>query len=440
MHVANRRLVLRIFLWLFAVMSVAVLSITYYGVGQQIAKKPHASDFYKFYLSSQLLHRGESMYWPLPDFRSPASPCNKNNPANLERSSKKASELSDSEILACLHPNLNPPVSAAFIWHFSRFDFGTAWWLWSIASLGSAFVAISAILIARVSRVFDSGLASVFVFIGFFAYFPTFASFVLGQVTFFVFLLLGLSWLALRRGNQLLAGALLGAAASLKPFVGLFLFTLLLTKYWRACLAFLTVGAVAFVLGGVLGGFPVYLEYMDALQSVSWHAASWNASFAGFFSRIFGGSENKPWIDAPLVAAVMTAVLSTAVLARLIYCARRSATLEGRLRADILFSTTIPAMLLLSPLGWLYYFPLLFISVVVIWNLSEELPKRITYRLLLTLAFAFTVVPRMMLPSAAMNDARAWFWDAGTYFYALLIVFFLSTLLAVAATRLPRSS
>ena len=95
---------------------------------------------------------------------------------------------------------------------------------------------------------------------GFFAYFPTFANSSYGQLTLFLLLDVTLAWLALRNGKNQAAGCWLGAAASIKPFFGLFLIALLISRNWRAASAFIAVCGLGFLLGGLLAGFSAYLD------------------------------------------------------------------------------------------------------------------------------------------------------------------------------------
>ena len=38
------------------------------------------------------------------------------------------------------------------------------------------------------------------------------------------------------------------------------------------------------------------------MNEVNWQAVAWNGSYAGFFTRFFGGPAIKAWIDAPMLA------------------------------------------------------------------------------------------------------------------------------------------
>ena len=129
-----------------------------------------------------------------------------------------------------------------------------------------------------------------------------------------------------------------------------------------------------------------------------------------------------------MLARGLPAVCSLAtvgVLATVVFKLAKSS--DQKLYADALVALTIPAMLLISPLGWNYYFPLLIISFVVIWNLTADLPNGRICRLLL-IAVIIPTIP--WKPFITSDSPRVWFWDAGVYFYLLLFTFLLTAFLA----------
>jgi alpha-1,2-mannosyltransferase len=402
-------------LWLLAFAGTVALAWVYCNEIHEQTAPPSRSDFYKFYLSSSSLLQDQPVYWPTPDRASRT--CSQDV---LEAAVPETVKL-------CLHPNLNPPLFVALIAPFALFDYPQAWWLWSLASVISGIWALMLIFKSDASPT-TSATIKTLIGLGFFAYFPTFANSSWGQLTLFLLLDITLAWLALRDGKNKVAGCWLGAAASIKPFFGLFLIALLISRNWRGASAFIAVCGFSFLIGGLLVGFSAYISYFSILNKVDWLASSWNASYAGFFVRFFGGPANKAWIDAPMLARGVPMICSLAtmgVLAMVVFKLVKSS--ERKLYADALVALTIPAMLLISPLGWNYYFPLLIISFVVIWNLTVDLPNGRICRLLL---IAVTIPTMTWKPYITSDSPRVWFWDAGVYFYLLLFTFLLTAFLA----------
>lgn len=391
------------------------LASLYITEWRTLLQAPSATDFYKFYLSGERLQQGLSMYWePLPRL-SPGDPCFVDTKGHAD----DPVALTD----ACLHPNLNPPFFAVLAWPLAYLDYATAWAVWSAASVACGLLG-AACLVQTYSR-HKTGRAWRIPLgcLALFAYFPTYASLTYGQTTLLVLLLLVLGWRSLRQGRDAQAGVWLGLAVSLKPFVALVLLALLFAGYLRAFRAAFVTCALAAAMGLILVGWGDHQDYLRIAGDVTWLAASWNASFAGYFSRIFGGSENVPWLQASMLAKLFSILSSVAVLTAIGVLLHRTRRWVRGERVDILFALVVPAMLLISPLGWLYYFPLLGVSGAVIWCLSRGLSFGRYFRYAILAVVAITAIPRVLEPARAMNSELYWFWVGAVYNYALLVFF-----------------
>ena len=95
-------------------------------------------------------------------------------------------------------------------------------------------------------------------------------------------------------------------------------------------------------------------------------------------------------------------------------------------QVDVIFALTLPLILLVSPLGWLYYFPFLFLGVLIVWRLSAELDSKLAWRAALLGALAVTAIPRVLESARSMNSAYLWFFGGAVYNYALLTVLIVS--------------
>jgi alpha-1,2-mannosyltransferase len=412
-------------IWLFIAAGTALIATIYFEA-IYASNDMAGTDFFKFHLSARYLQQDKSIYWLPPDHLSADSPCYQDSTG--QHPNQKNTGGQPAEVALCLHPNLNPPIFAALAAPLTWVNYTVSWWIWSLASIGCGIGSLMLIFRSSVLPALSPSAASLIGVI-FFAYYPTFANVSYGQVSLFLLLLLTLGWLAWRNGKLRTAGCWFGIAASLKPFIGLFLIVFLLNRNWRALVAFISVGILAFLLGGMAAGFHSYLEYATILKQITWQAANWNASFTGFFYRIFGGSESTPWINAPTVARGLTTLSNLTILAVLARIAFKPVSFDHATNADILVALTIPAMLLLSPLGWMYYFPMLFICFIVIWNLTKNLSNRRIYRLLLALGTVPTIIPNPLVPSAEVTP-KAWLWDEGRYFYMLLLIFIMIAVIA----------
>ncbi len=378
------------------------------------------SDFLTLYLSGLRLRYDEPIYWLSPVANAPGEACGLKMEDLPFFNVTGMTEPELARLEPCWHPNLNTPFMTALLAPLTCLNFPAARLVWLTCS--ALAVWLSPYLLGR------EGLLPKFWTLGFTAllaafwgYFPSFITVLHGQVTFLVLLPLVLGWLMLRQGRSLAAGAWLGLAVSLKPFVGLFLLGLAAQGQWRACMGLLLACLVCFLLGGAAAGFDTYLVYRDILNHVNWQSASWNASLLGFFTRLFGGSENIPWRDAPWLARGLSLAGSLTLLTFYLRATWDSRGWPPPEKADLLAAASIPAMLLISPLGWIYYFPLLLITITVLgarpgqggnwrpWACSG--------------AMALSGIPSWLIRSKDLNDPLDWFGAPAMYMFSLILLF-----------------
>lgn len=356
----------------------------------------YRSDFAMFYASLRFLLEGKDIYAPVP--------LDAFGLINTQHTGRQT-----------LHPNLNPPFFTLLLSPLGLLSYQTAFWVWSLMSL--CFGVIGAVLMQHTKDKpgLDYTLA---ILVLLFAYFPTLTNILLGQTALLVFMLIAAGWVTAHQGQERLSGTLLGLAFAIKLFLGLFIIYFLLQRRWRASLWFLLTVTASWLIGWAALGLDTYEHYHQALASVTWQASNWNASAYGFFTRLFGGSENTPLIDAPLMGKALYYLQSAILLALLVWLLRTRQHIAPKVRLDLGFSFTLVAALLISPLGWVYYFPLLSIPFFVLFRLaySYGLPRKFKFALLLTLlASSF---PQLLTPAAETNQIALTL--AAYYFYALI--------------------
>jgi Glycosyltransferase family 87 len=162
------------------------------------------------------------------------------------------------------------------------------------------------------------------------------------------------AWISLRHGRHGRAGAWLGLAAAIKPFLFLFVPYFAIRRDWRALQTFALAAATIVAAGILVFGLDAYREWASQLPRIDWATHYFNASIAGLAQRVFGrsyyASARHVWIEAMVMLAAMAAV--TSVSFRRI-AQRRAA--EGVDSIDLDWAVLLLASLLLSPLGWVYY-------------------------------------------------------------------------------------
>jgi hypothetical protein len=298
------------------------------------------------------------------------------------------------------------------------FGLSTGYLVWTALSL--LFGLLTCAVLWRESRQADDNVSElVWLWISLFLYFPTFVVLALGQVTFLELVPLAGAWLAARRGKDTFAGILLGLAVSLKVFFALLVVFFALQRRWRV-----VAWSIGVVLSLALATVPVvgiraYGEYLAAIRGVTWFGNSYNASYASVITRVLGGSDNVPLVDLPRLAHGLALFASVATVLWFGWTVwPTSGSGRSPERFDLSFGLSLVVMLLVSPLGWMYYFPLLIIPAHAVWRVTRQGRMRAVRRGLL-LAWGLSTIPTPMVRATDVNDPARWFTSNSVYFYAL---------------------
>jgi hypothetical protein len=167
-----------------------------------------------------------------------------------------------------------------------------------------------------------------------------------------------MAWLADRGERTARAAAWLGVLTVLKPFFALFGIFLLWRRQWRAIAIYGTVIACGYLLGLWFVGFDGYRDWFASLGDVSWQSHVYNASVWGLADRWFNSVSRSmivnwtPLVVAPRFAQASGVLLAFAVLVGLWRSVNRT-------DLDQAYALIGLAAILLSPLGWLHYLPVL---------------------------------------------------------------------------------
>lgn len=263
------------------------------------------------------------------------------------------------------HPNLNPPTAVLILSPLSRLPFAYAYWSWSLISLACAVA--TAWLLAGGYAASERRFAwSVGLLILLLAYSPTWLAISLGQTTLFLLLLLVAGWRTARAARERSAGAILGATLALKPFVGVLLVYFVLRRQWRHVAWCVGSFAAANLIVLAVMGPGIFAGYLKVLRQVDWHGMNMNASIFGFLARLSAGADGQPFVNAGDRVELLGYGISVLLLCSLFPLKRRLAVWPARQAIDLGYAYCLVLMLLISPLGWIYYFPLLLPCTLVI--------------------------------------------------------------------------
>lgn len=364
------------------------------------------SDFLKFYLSARFMLGGEGIYTPLTLDTIPGD-------IQIEP------ELFDHPILA----NLNPPILALFMSPLARISYPNAYIVWWLVSLTLGLLSVYLINNAGHQNLSQQNFFELSII--FLLFFPTLLTFLSGQISTLLLFLVVIAWVAGRKGKDRLSGIALGVALSLKLFTGLFIPVLMIQRRWKLLGwylgTFITLNLVALISVGL----DNHIDYLKTISSISWYSASWNTSLMGFLTRIFGGSDSIPLINSPTTGLIINFVVSSIIVITLLWLTKKSDK-EKMAAFDLVFSLTIVSMLLISPLGWIYYYVLLLIPLVAAWSAAKKLDSKITQGMIVA-AWILCSVPYPLLQGEDIRLVDMFVWS-GFPFYGLLLFFIILTI------------
>lgn len=223
--------------------------------------------------------------------------------------------------------NLNlPHVSAALI-PLTLAPLPVAWTLWQLLNLGA---------LAFVWRWLPATRKDLL--IPMIALSPALLSQIaMAQIAALLAALVTASWVAGRGSRPYLAGALLGVAIALKPFLLPVAVWWAVSRAGRAAAVALSTAGACLAIGMALLTLDAYTLWLDAIRVAGWAHFNLNLSMFGAVSRLGLAGSPAPWVIACAVVAVVTGACT---LAR---------------RNDAAWVAVLLASILISPFGWAYY-------------------------------------------------------------------------------------
>jgi hypothetical protein len=247
--------------------------------------------------------------------------------------------------------NLNPPHFHLILLPLAPLPGRWALAVWGIVSL--ACLALSLRLIARESGIALTPWRRRLAALALLSFAGMAAVAVTGQVSFVLLLPVTLAWIRARRGSWAEAGLYLGLAMSVKPFLAIFLPYLVLRRRFVTLGTAVGAGAGAFLVGLGVFGWDAHRSWIAGLSAVSWEWVAMNASVLGFLRRVLAPSlYYEPLLEAPgLIVPLWLLLSGTIGVVSLAVAAADS----GDRAVDRGFGLLLLAALLISPLGWTYY-------------------------------------------------------------------------------------
>jgi hypothetical protein len=249
--------------------------------------------------------------------------------------------------------NLNPPhfhiLLLPLVWLPQR----VALVLWLAGNSVCLFAAFR--IIGKELQLRPTPMQRQLLLVGFLGFIGTATALMTGHLSFLMFLVVTLSWCDARQGRWGRSGVWLGLGMSVKPFLLFLVPYLMWRRKWRAVLSVGATVVGCFVAGLLVFGVQAHLDWRARLAAAqSWAWLPMNASVLGFLSRIF--TDNLifgSFTDAPRAVTVAWLVVIAPLVVTTYAACAHDATPRG---VDRAFALLLVGALLVSPLGWTYYF------------------------------------------------------------------------------------
>ncbi len=325
--------------------------------------------------------------------------------------------------------NLNMPSFYFLISPLALLSYRTAYWVWGIMSL--LLAALSVWIINRTELLEHYPYKKLALYILMFACFPLLANILLGQVGTIISCGVIASWYLCRRGFFVTAGLVLGLLATIKLFIGLFFIYFIFCRQWRMVAAMIISFLLIFICTLPLVGQHAYLIYFANLHGVHWFQGNWNGSLFGYLTRLFGGRYPYSVWSLPLLKNIIYVGIWLLLSWKIFQYAKQQQTpptmkhakpLDKLMMFDLGYAFCVVAMLFLSPLGWVYYFPVLLLPLAMIWHYTDQFNGNYKIRYAIIVVVFLATLPSTIIYSAKLGSTLYSLTAASSYFYALLIL------------------
>jgi hypothetical protein len=329
---------------------IIVLALWNAFLANYMVSKLQMNDFGKFYYSAVAYLMGGDMYGPSP-----------------------ATWIKVTESYARPLWNMNPPHFHIPLLLLALMRPGSAiifWGIGSLASLVVTWILIRKEIGLKIKTPWHWRIA----ILGALGFAGTGATFVTGQVTFLLLLLVTMCWLEARHERWSMAGLYIGMAISLKPFMLIFMPYLALRRQFRAVCVSTAVIMLCFGIGLLFFGLDAHMNWLRVVKSSSeWTWASMNASVFGLFTRALAESPYySPLTIAPQLIRPFGVFAAGLICALTLIATNRN---SHACSVDRDFALLLIGSQLISPLGWVYYLWLAFgpiAAVVGLWRRNKE--------------------------------------------------------------------
>jgi hypothetical protein len=319
--------------------------------------------------------------------------------------------------LSNLPINLNPPFFLESLLLWTELNYQTALLIWTVALfLLGIFGALLTFYLSLPN--YFKKYWSVFLLI-YLSMYSTMVSNGLGQIGSILLVFIMAGYYFFLKEQEYLAGFFWGWIAAIKLFPALLFIFVLSEKRYTVFWTMVLTCLVAFLLPLLKMGPDIYSTYFKVLDNVDWYQNNWNASLFGYLIRLFlvqGPNHN--------LLTIKLIYLGISLIS-LIWYIKKISDFKNRAIPHHAFCLTLLMMLLLSPLGWQYYFSLILMPYTIIWyhlNQLKKIPLVIYSIWMLSLIFINYPSGLILSPKGTLIYQISYY---SIYFYGLILLIYL---------------
>ena len=246
-----------------------------------------------------------------------------------------------------LSANLNPPIVLCLFSPLSKLSYNLAVPLWSLLSFSVGLIGAGLAFHHAFTPAFFKKNWT-YLYLMYLAFFPTIMNAGIAQLGSIVLFFILLGYHFYQKNNHYFAGILWGMIIAIKLFPGLLFVYALLEKRYRVLSVMLATFLIMCLIPWFLYGSIIYTQYFQMMSRVLWYGDSWNASIYGFLFRLLIDVHHPE--KHFLITQILYAVLFGLII--MFYIKQQKTSNQT-------FALTLVVMLILSPFGWIYYFPIL---------------------------------------------------------------------------------
>jgi hypothetical protein len=289
----------------------------------------------------------------------------------------------------------HPPFEALLLAPLTKLNFARAYQLWG--AINVALWMLFAYLIRSYAPSTPKNTLRYFPLC--FLFYPAWVVMFQGQMSFVVLVMYMLTFLCLKRGRDLWAGAFLGLGLIKFTVVLPFALICLLRKKWRMMAGFALTASLLGVISIATVGFAGVLAYLRLLLDIASHSVNpayatvrpWTMpTIQGFLGALLGGHVRSVWINT---AVALVSVMLLLLTARQWRRADRSGSGAEQ---NLIFAAGLTVSLLTSPHLYTHDLALMLLAILLVVG-SPQWAEGSAWRLVLTVSIAVLYLPPVYL-------------------------------------------